>query len=55
MTQEQVCRLLEPPVAVRTLIRWEQGQTPIPYKRMRELALVYRIKPSEFVKEPSAR
>ena len=55
MTQEQVCRLLDPPVAVRTLIRWEQGKTPIPYKRMRELALVYRVKPSELVKEPSAR
>ena len=55
LTRDQVSRLLDPPVATRTLLRWEKGQTPIPHKRMRQLALVYRVPLQELAKEPSAR
>jgi transcriptional regulator with XRE-family HTH domain len=49
LTREQVVKLLDPPVATRTLIRWEQGTTPIPYHRMRQLALIYRVHTRELV------
>jgi transcriptional regulator with XRE-family HTH domain len=51
MTREQVVRLLDPPVSVRTLIRWEDGSTPIPYHRMRQLALMYRVKANELTRD----
>jgi transcriptional regulator with XRE-family HTH domain len=55
LTREQVCGLLDPPVVTRTLLRWEKGQTPIPHKRMRQLALIYRVSLSELARDPSAR
>jgi transcriptional regulator with XRE-family HTH domain len=49
LTRAQVVRLLDPPIAERTLIRWENGETPIPYHRMRQLALIYRVKARDLV------
>jgi DNA-binding XRE family transcriptional regulator len=49
LTREQVARLVDPPVSTRTLIRWEDGTTPIPYHRMRQLAFIYRVSARELV------
>jgi transcriptional regulator with XRE-family HTH domain len=49
LTREQVARLLDPPISTRTLIRWEDGSTPIPYHRMRQLALIYRVNRRDLV------
>lgn len=55
LTREQVSKLLDPPVATRTLLRWEKGSTPIPYRRMRQLAFIYRVPLAELAREPNAR
>jgi Helix-turn-helix domain len=49
LTRAQVVRLLDPPIAERTLIRWEDGTTPIPYHRMKDLALIYRVNRRDLV------
>jgi transcriptional regulator with XRE-family HTH domain len=49
LTREQVCQILEPGVSTKTLERWERGETPISHQRMRQLALVYRVKLRELV------
>ena len=49
MTRAQVVAILDPPVSPKTLERWERETTPVPYQRLRQLALVYRTKPSELV------
>jgi DNA-binding XRE family transcriptional regulator len=49
LTREQVARLVDPSVSTRTLIRWEDGSTPIPYWRMRQLAFIYRVKARDLV------
>ena len=50
LTREQVCELLDPPVSTKTLERWEKGTTPIKHRRMKQLALIYRVHPRELVK-----
>jgi DNA-binding transcriptional regulator YiaG len=49
LTREQVCALLDPVVATKTLERWEKGTTPISDRRMGQLALVYRVPRSRLV------
>ena len=50
LTREQVASLLDPPVAAKTLERWEKGQTAIKHQRMKQLALIYRVQLSELVR-----
>lgn len=44
LSREKVVRLLDPPVSVKTLERWERGITPVPQYRVRQLAGVYRVR-----------
>jgi hypothetical protein len=42
-SREYVSRLLDPPVAAKTIERWEKGITPVPKWRLRQLAEVYGV------------
>ncbi len=43
LTRSQVAALVQPPVASKTIERWETGETPVSHQRMRQLALIYRV------------
>lgn len=47
LTRAQVAMLVQPPVAAKTIERWERGQSPISERRMRQLALIYRVNVAE--------
>jgi transcriptional regulator with XRE-family HTH domain len=53
LSREYVARLLQPPVSMKTLERWENGTTPIPMHRRRELAAIYRV-PVEQLRDDEA-
>ena len=43
LTRTQVVALLDPPVSIKTLERWEKGESPSPTERWRQLAMIYRV------------
>ena len=47
LSREKVVRVLDPPVSVKTLERWERCVTPVPTYRVRQLAGVYRMRVSD--------
>jgi len=44
LSREKVVRLLDPPVSVKTLERWERQISPVPAWRIRQLAQIYRVR-----------
>jgi DNA-binding XRE family transcriptional regulator len=42
-SRERVAAQLEPPIAAKTLERWEKGVTPIPLWRLKQLAALYGV------------
>ena len=44
LAREKVTPLLDPPVSVKTLERWERGVSPVPGWRVRQLAAIYRVR-----------
>lgn len=46
LSREAVCRLLDPSPSTKTLERWERG-AKVPAWRLRQLAQVYRVKPTQ--------
>ena len=53
-SREEVARLLDPPVSMKTLERWEKGVTPIKRWRLEQLARVYGQRASELLEEQAA-
>lgn len=47
LSREHVSRLLDPPISAKTLERWEKGHNPPSKRRLRQLALIYRVRASD--------
>ena len=43
LTRTQVVVLLDPPVSIKTLERWEKGESPVTDRTMAQLAMIYRV------------
>jgi DNA-binding transcriptional regulator YiaG len=43
LSRERVAPQLDPPVAAKTLERWEKGKSPCPLWRRQQLAAIYGV------------